>query len=137
MTLPNLSFLNLVIRQYNISSNVWIFEYFLNRLCPIFFFLKLFVCAGIVWKHLHMCFWVRSCHSTLFHQNFAGSVLLSYFPLLKWFSPINMVKKTLLLVTESVEATVKHFNKFSRFHKFFKLMCPTKVGLQMLLICWL
>ena len=38
---PNLKFLNLVIQQYNISSSFWNFEYFLNRLCPIFLFLKM------------------------------------------------------------------------------------------------
>ena len=38
---PNLRFLNLVITQHNIISNFWNFEYFLNRLCPIFFFFKM------------------------------------------------------------------------------------------------
>ena len=38
---PNLTFLNLVIPQYIISFKFWNFECLLNRLCPIFLFLKL------------------------------------------------------------------------------------------------
>ena len=33
-------FLNLVIQQYNISSNFWSFECFFNRLCNMFLFLN-------------------------------------------------------------------------------------------------
>ena len=37
---PNFMFLNLVIQQYNISSNFWSFECFFNRLCTMFLFLN-------------------------------------------------------------------------------------------------
>ena len=41
LKIPNLMFLNVVILQCSISSNIWNFEYFLNRLCPMVSFLKM------------------------------------------------------------------------------------------------
>ena len=41
LKIPNLMFLNVVILQCSISSNIWNFEYFLNKLCPMVSFLKM------------------------------------------------------------------------------------------------
>ena len=60
---PNLKFLNLVITQHNIISNFWNFEYFLNRLCPIFFFLK-FLCVLASYENIYICV-SESGHATV------------------------------------------------------------------------
>ena len=66
---PNLTFQNLVIQQYNVSSIFLNLEYVFNRLSPICSFFKWFFCPDIVWKYPNSCYWVWSCYSKIFHWN--------------------------------------------------------------------
>ena len=122
---PNLTFLNLVIPQHNISSNFGILNISYTSV-PYFSFWTWLLCADVVWKHKHktyMCAWVWSCHSKIFHRNFQCFLnrLCPIFSFLKVVLVNKYDKETIFLVPEPGQATLNYFIKFLKFLKFLKM----------------
>ena len=123
-------FQNLVIPQYNISSNIWNFEYFLNRLSPTHSLIKMvLVCRSFIKTfqvrvsepgHATVKYFIKILKFWLFLKQTMSLIFVSwnYSCVLTWY------KNTQICVPESSHVTVNISLKLWNSKVFLKLCCP-------------
>ena len=123
---PNFTFLNLVIPQYNISSNFWNFEYLLNRLFHIFLSENNSFVVTLN-KNIQICV-PESGHATVKYfieilnfWMFLKQTLSHIFVSENGYCVLTLYKNTQNRVPESGHATVKYFTETVEFKRFPKM----------------